>query len=205
MLIPDIFINCPYSLPTKGILHIGAFDCEEKPFYLENGIKNENILWIEALEKLVERNSLNNNILNAVISDKDDEEIEFTITNNLSSSSILNLKEHLNEHPDIFVINKLLLKTITLNSFYDKHNINYDKYDFINIDIQGAELKALKGATKILPHIKAIYTEVNIKEIYENCCLIEDLDNYLKEFNFIRILTKFTPNGWGDALYIKMI
>lgn len=78
-----------------------------------------------------------------------------------------------------------------------------NRYDFINLDIQGAELLALKGATSILPFVKAIYTEVNEKELYEGCALIEELDAYLKQNGFTRILTNMTKHGWGDALYIR--
>jgi len=48
MLIPNVFndfINCR---PNKGILHIGAHLCEEKPIYNDIGITDDNILWIEA-------------------------------------------------------------------------------------------------------------------------------------------------------------
>ena len=157
----------------------------------------------QALQKLVELNS-NLNIHQAVISDIDDETVNFTITDNLASSSILNLKEHLIEHPSVKELTKISLNTITLNSFFEKNNIPYDRYDFINLDIQGSELKALKGATKILPYIKTIYTEVNLKEIYEDNPLLADIDDFLKQYNFIRIHTKITMHQWGDACYIKL-
>jgi len=73
----------------------------------------------------------------------------------------------------------------------------------MNLDIQGAELKALKGSTLILPHIKSIYTEVNTKELYENCAMLHELDSYLESFGFTRVETSMTEHGWGDAFYIK--
>lgn len=74
----------------------------------------------------------------------------------------------------------------------------------MNLDIQGAELLALKGADDILNNIDYIYTEINIKEIYENCCLLHQVDDYLKSFGFIRIIINITHYGWGDAFYIKI-
>ena len=53
MLIPTIFndfINCR---PNKGVLHIGAHICEEKQLYNYNGINDDNILWIEANNDLI--------------------------------------------------------------------------------------------------------------------------------------------------------
>ncbi len=201
MLIPTIFNDFISCRPNKGVLHIGAHICEEKQLYNDNGINDDDILWIEANSDLI--NPEQKNILNAVISDKNDETVNFIITNNIQSSSILELYKHLEEHPDVIEIERRQLKTITLNSLYENNNIPYDRYDFINMDIQGAELKALKGADKILPYIKAIYTEVSTKELYKNCVLLPELDEFLEKNGFKRIIINMTPNYWGDALYIK--
>jgi hypothetical protein len=125
------------------------------------------------------------------------------ITNNKESSSIFNFGTHAIEHPHVFEIERRRLKSITLNTLFERNNIPRDRYDFINIDIQGAELKALKGAARILPHIKAIYAEVNEKMLYEGAGLLPELDEYLATFNFKRVITNMTQHGWGDALYIK--
>jgi len=206
MLIPTIFDDYKDCIPKKGILHIGAHECEERQLYHSIGFNDDTTLWIEAINELVimiKSKISNINIIQSVISDTDDEDVNFMITNNVQSSSIFNLKTHLTEHPHVFETQRRMLKTTTLNSLYDKYEIPYDKYDFINLDIQGAELKALQGASKILPHINAIYCEVNEKELYEGCGLLPDLDNYLSTYNFKRIAIKMTEHGWGDALYIK--
>ena len=59
---------------------------------------------------------------------------------------------------------------------------------------------ALKGSIK---YASAIYLEVNVEEIYKNCSLISDIDNFLSQYNFKRVLTNITSFNWGDALYIK--
>lgn len=201
MLIPSIFFDFPACRPTNGILHIGAHTCEEEPLYNSIGMYNENVLWIEANSDLV--SSSQKNVMNAVISDTDDEEVEFYITNNMQSSSILKLHTHLIEHPDVHEIEKRIVRTTTLNTLLPKYNIPYDRYDFMNLDIQGAELKALKGASNLLPYIKAIYTEVNERELYKDCALIHELDEFLTQYGFKRVATHMTHCGWGDALYLK--
>lgn len=207
MLIPTIFRDFIECVPRKGILHIGAHECEELGLYYSIWFRDDKILWIEAIPELVERMKSTystNNIIQAVITDKDNEEVNFMITNNIQSSSIFNLKTHLQEHPHIFEKERKKLKTTTLNTLYDTLGISYDTYDFINLDIQGAELKALQGASKILPYIKAIYCEVNEKELYEGCALLPELDSFLEKYNFKRITTAMSQHGWGDALYIKV-
>lgn len=206
MLIPTIFNDFKDCIPQKGILHIGAHLCEERYLYYTINFFEDRVLWIEAIQEIVEENKKNIpnvNIVNAVISNNDDEEVNFMITNNIQSSSIFNLKTHLIEHPYVKEVSRRNLKTITLNTLYDKLNLPYDTYDFINLDIQGAELNALKGASKILPHVKAIYTEVSIDELYEGGCLLKEVDEFLKTNNFKRVAIHITNNNWGDALYIR--
>jgi hypothetical protein len=54
--------------------------------------------------------------------------------------------------------------------------------------------------------LEFILSEVNVEELYEGCCLIEELDSYMKSYGFERIITDMWDDGavgWGDALYIK--
>jgi hypothetical protein len=47
-----------------------------------------------------------------------------------------------------------------------------------------------------------MYLEVNEKELYHHCALINQIDDFLSRYNFKRVLTKMTEHGWGDALYV---
>ena len=77
--------------------------------------------------------------------------------------------------------------------------IDVSKYNFLNLDIQGAELLALKGFGDLLVGIDYIYTEVNETDIYKDCALIGEIDQYLSDFE--RVETAMTEFKWGDALY----
>jgi hypothetical protein len=57
----------------------------------------------------------------------------------------------------------------------------------------------------LLKNVDYLYLEVNIKELYENCCLLPEIDNFLKEFGFEQKEISMTQYGWGDAFYIKNI
>jgi hypothetical protein len=79
-----------------------------------------------------------------------------------------------------------------------------DQIDFINLDIQGSELEALKGAVKTLSTVNWVYTEVNRKEIYKSCPLIDEIDFFLKDQGFSRAATRWSfGEDWGDALYVR--
>jgi FkbM family methyltransferase len=207
MLIPFSTITNKYNLDnTKNILHIGAHECEEKNSYNSEGFKDEQIFWIDGNENLVKKiKSLNKDIIiyDALISDKDYDEVEFIITNNMQSSSILELDEHLKEHPWVYEINRYKKHTVTIDTLLKNNNIDFKNFEFVNIDIQGAELLALKGMKIMLPFLKYLYLEVNIKHLYKNCALINEIDTFLKDYNFIRCETVITDYGWGDAFYIK--
>ncbi len=194
-----------YNIEITGVLHIGAHDCEEFDFYYKLGLKDDNIIWIEAIEDKVERDKSKGikNIYNHVITDKDDENVTFNVSNNIQSSSILELGTHLIEHPWVHYTKKLILKSITIDTFVKRNNIDIQKNNFWNFDIQGAELLALKGAKESIQNVKVLYLEVNEKELYINCGLIDELDAFLSNLNFKRVLTNMTSHGWGDAMYVK--
>lgn len=192
------------QINITGALHIGSHECEELMFYNQLGLKNEDVIWIEAIEsKVIEsKNRGIPNVFNELITDKDDEEVVFNISNNCQSSSVLEMGTHLEEHPSVFYVNKINKKTLSIDSFFERNKIDNSKCNFWNFDIQGAELMALKGATESIKHVKAMYLEVNEKELYKKCGLITDIDNFLSKYNFKRVLTNMTQHGWGDALYI---
>ena len=206
MLIPlDVLIK-HFKLYIRGVLHIGAHECEELDAYLQSGIKNENIYWIEAMEDKVKlmKTQKNTQIYQALIDIEDDNEVKFNITNNGQSSSILELGSHAKHHPHITMVGSKQLKTTRLDTFIKKNNIPIEKLNFMNIDIQGKELDALKSMDNYIQHVQYIYTEVNTEKVYKDCALLTEIDEYLKKKGFVRVACKMWGNcGWGDAFYIK--
>jgi len=195
-----------YGRPN-GIIHIGAHLMEEREDYLELGFNNT--IWVEANPIIFNqiKNKINYTsnemVFNCAISDEDDNLVKFNITNNGQSSSILELDKHLIHHPSIKVIDIIEIKTKRMDSIISENKIDIDKYDFLNLDIQGAELLAMKGFGKLISKMKYIYTEVNTSSIYKNCSIIYDIDHYLDKYGFKRVETEMTEFEWGDALYIK--
>ena len=207
MLIPFSTIVSKYPIDkTKSILHIGAHNCEERHDYKHEGFGDDKVIWLEGNKDIVTQINITNpeiNIHQVLVSNKDDEEVTFIITNNGQSSSILELQEHLIEHPSIHEVNRYTTLTTTVDTFLKHIDIVSTKIDFVNIDIQGAELLALKGMINLLKHCRYLYLEVNTKHLYKDCALIDEIDEFLIGFNFQRTETCMTKHGWGDALYVK--
>lgn len=188
-----------------GSFHIGAHNCEELQFYNKIGLNPQDIIWIEAIPSKVAqaRNNGIPNVYNATITDKNDENIIFNISNNVESSSILEFGTHSQEYPSIVYVNKIEQKSITIDTFFERNNIDASKYNFWNFDIQGAELLALKGSNNNLKYADVLYLEVNKDYLYKNCALVNEIDDYLINYNFNRVETVWCDNGWGDAIYVK--
>jgi FkbM family methyltransferase len=195
-----------YGIKVSGILHVGAHECEELKDYLNGGVASNNIYWVEGQEVLV--NDMKNrgipNIYHALIDDEDDKEVTFNISNNGQSSSILEFGSHSIHHPHVHYVSSHKQKTIRLDTLIEKNNIPMDRLNFLNLDIQGVELRALKSMEKYLGNVKYIYTEVNTEEVYKECDTIDAIDNYLQQFGFERCDARiYKQFGWGDAFYIK--
>jgi hypothetical protein len=181
------------SMSIKGVIHIGSNNIDVLNLY--NSINIKNIIWIDAYNHA---KIYNIRSYNSLITDKDDMEYIFNISNNGEASTILEYKTSL---PDIFHKETVLLKSITLDSFYEKYNIDYNNYDMWYICISGSELWALKGGKENIKNINIIYIKIYTKELYNNCPLIKDIDTYLNTRNFKRMITEININGSGIAIY----
>lgn len=195
-----------YNIKPKGVLHIGGNVGEEFPVYMELGIINQ--IWFEAnpniYHKLVANISSNNDAtaFNYCVGDENKIVILHESNNAGQSSSILELGTHKIAHPEVFYQRDIETQMVRLDTFFKAKDLK--GYDFLNIDVQGAEFKVLKGMGKLLNKFKYAYLEINKAELYIGCPLVEEIDEYLATFGFTRVETLWCGNtGWGDACYTK--
>jgi FkbM family methyltransferase len=195
------------GIQVRGALHVGAHECEEQDLYDRFGLKRSEVIWIDALQEKVEECIKRGfpNVYQAVITDHSDDSVVFHVTNNAQSSSILEFGTHAHHHPHVVETGTRTLRTTTLSDFFRTRGLNPESCSFWNLDIQGAELLALKGAESLLHHANAIYSEVNTEEVYKGCAKLDEMDAFLGRHGFVRVLTAMTPYGWGDALWIRPV
>jgi FkbM family methyltransferase len=201
MLISLYELIAKYHIKLKGILHVGAHDCEEIRDY-EVFLPRNKILWIEGLKDKVDYcKHMHPGVLieQAFVTDKI-ETVKFNRANLAQSSSIFDFGLHQIYYPQINYVDSFYTDTKMLKDIIYKYDIHYN---FLNLDIQGAELKALKGMEGYLNNIDYIYTEVNSDYVYKDCALIQELDEYLLNFGLHRVETNWTEYRWGDAFYIR--
>ena len=204
MLIPiqDFYrVLKEHNVALTGVLHIGAHNCEEKDDYDAMGLPT---IWIDAIEERVNESTFYGipAVYQALISDEDDALVPFYLSNNVESSSMFEFGTHSNYHPEVHYIGTRMLKTTTVDTFFARHALDPAKYNFWNLDIQGAEYKALKGGSEALKHAKVLYIEVNKEEMYKGCGLVTEVEALLFPLGFKKVLDVTGPHC-GDVLYIR--
>ena len=201
MLISVSSLKNVWGVMPQGVLHIGAHEAEELDAYSSNGWIP--ITWVEAqlskIEFLKKKLPVESNFLiHAAVWDRSGEELILKITNNTESTSLLELDTHATRHPEVVVESIEEVVTSTLDDLHLPTHV-----DYLSLDIQGSELKALSGFQEGIKSIRWIYTEVNKEALYKGCAIVEELDEFLKAKGFKRELTVWTKFGWGDALYVR--
>lgn len=215
MLIPLGRLIEDYNLRIRGVLHLGAHLGEEAETYSD--LDCEPVYWVEANPDLMPR--LQTHVdqfymqfaYEALVTDKAGEEVTFHVTKNLTtprgqldhmSSSILKLGTHRKSSPYVKPSHDITCISTTVDLLVEENGM---EFNFMNLDLQGAELLALHGARHTLDGVDAIYTEVNNKQVYQGCAQVGELDEFLALYDMVRVETEWaSPTaGWGDALYVR--
>jgi FkbM family methyltransferase len=179
---------------STGVFHLGAHRGEEAPIYEWFGKK---VIWVEANPIIFE--DLKDNLIKykyqkayqALLYSKDNEEIDFYLSNNdYASSSIFEFGElsvgikSLWFNKNLKHILKKKLTTTTIDTLVRRYSINIKNYNYWVIDLQGAELLALNGAHETLNLCKYIYIEVSDGQVYKNGAQWRDVKKFLEKKNF---------------------
>jgi FkbM family methyltransferase len=192
-----------WNIKPSGVLHVGAHLAEETSSYEKHGWVP--VIWVEAQPNLVEilKSNLDfphHKVIEGAIWDEDGVKLKLHIASSSQSTSLLDLGTHAKLYPDITYISDIDVVTKRLDSLIKSNEMP----NFINLDIQGVELRAIKSLGRLIELVEYIYVEVNKKMVYEGCTDIRELDDFLFDCGFTRKCTRwYLQEGWGDALYIR--
>lgn len=210
MMISFNYLFQKHSVKPTGVLHLGASTGQELATYIQFGMKP--MVFVEAIPSVYEQ--LKRNIsgcpdaiaINACVSDKDGDNVVFNVSNNeAQSSSFLELGHHKIIHPEVHYVETIPMVTNTVATIVDENNIDLTKINFLNADLQGAELMALKGMGTLLLYFRYLYLEVNMTDTYVGCPHIDDIDAYVAEYGFRRVETgNWVASSWTDAFYERI-
>jgi FkbM family methyltransferase len=203
--IPQLF--AAGGIIPRGVIHVGAHLGEERELYRKMGFQK--VLFVEANPALADRLKTNMagdptvQVVHCAISDLDGS-TTLHLTSMDQSSSILPLKRHRDYYPMIEETGRVEVMARRLETLLTELNQSPADFNFLHLDIQGAELRALRGAAGLLKHFDAIVSEVNFEELYEGCGLIEELNDLLESHDFRKraLACPYHPS-WGDAFYVR--
>lgn len=194
-----------YNMAVTGVVHLGAHLAEEAQIYAAAGIRD--VWWVEGNGAVLPKINLElrhypgQRLIHAVVYETDGAEVDFNITNyDGMSSSILEFGTHPTFSPDTVFVDKVRVRARSVDGLVAEHGIT--GANLLSMDLQGAELSALKGALKFLQNVDYVLSEVNEADVYVGCAKVWELDEMLVDFD--RVETYWVPEQhWGDALWIR--
>jgi FkbM family methyltransferase len=145
-------------------------------------------------------------ILNLAVSDKEGE-AEFYISDYDVLSSLFKIKDDHNNHFNIGLPVKAMVKTSTLDKISSQSRLN--EIDLIKVDVQGAEHLVLQSGLETLKRTKLVFTEFSYKPMYDGSSTFFDIYTILNHNNFrlVNVSEAYKlANGeiiQGDALFIN--
>jgi FkbM family methyltransferase len=208
MIIDNYLMRRSYR-PT-GIVHVGAHRAEELEAYLS--LRPDLVVWIEADPDLVgatkarvtsTEDKPKQLVIQALIADEDDRRMEFNrFSNDGGSSSLFRSNETLRARfPGVRETGEVLsLRSRRLDTTLREAGIAPSDIDVLVLDIQGAELMALRGAGEYLKAASFVESEVSTQEIYRDAPLGREIDAFLASQGLRRI-THLPVHG--DAVYAR--
>jgi len=207
MLMPLDYLMEKYRFKPKGILHLGANTGQEAEMYNKMGI--EFVYWVEAIPEVFRQLQINllkydnQDAFCACISDVNGKEVVFNVSNNDSqSSSFLKLGYHKEIHPTVDYVREFKTKTIRVDKLFK--SFIFGQEWMLNADLQGGEIFALRGMGDKLNEFDYLYLELNKRETYIGCGLINEIDEYVYGYGFKRVeVAKWVGDCWTDGFYTR--
>lgn len=94
------------------------------------------------------------------------------------------------------------VQCITIDEWRIKEGV--DHIDYLWLDIEGAELMALKGAASILPEVKVLYVEMNFQEFRKGMVLFDELYDFITSNGFeIYVIWRAHKNWIANGIFLK--
>lgn len=117
------------------------------------------------------------------------------------SSSLLEPKEHLTEHPEVHFNSRIEIPVMTLDDWSEKYGVR--NAHLLWLDMQGNELAAMKAGERILGTVRAIHIEVSLKEVYRGVPLYPEVRQWLEARGFKVVREELPWPDMGNVLFVR--
>jgi FkbM family methyltransferase len=204
-----------YLRNVTGLIHVGANLGQERRYYWLIGL---DVVWVEPIREIFEK--LVDNLagyprqraVNALLSSRSGESIEFQIANNNgASSSILDLQDHAVIFPDVSYVERRTLVSKTLKDLVEEEGVSPDHYQALTLDVEGAEQLILEGAGDLLSRFEYVKCEVADFPARAGTPTVADLDRILTAAGFSQLIRRAFADGpdhqgtFWDIVWKKVI
>jgi FkbM family methyltransferase len=195
-----VLIDClrRHGVQPRGIVHAGAHCAEEMDLYL--GLGPALVVWIEADPALLPAieariaaragNPTRQIAIQALITDRDGVATDFhRFSNDGASSSVFRDTPLLRETwPGLHRTGEVLsLPSSRLDTALRAHGVTPDHVDTLALDLQGAELLALRGSGAFLDQVEFLEAELSQERFYDGGAQADELAAFLAAHGFERI------------------
>jgi FkbM family methyltransferase len=111
-------------------------------------------------------------------------DIEMNVNRNLWTSSILDANERGHAFHDDWceVVRKERIGVVRLDEWARDHAV--EDVALLKLDLQGYELRALRGAGGLLARTRAVYSEAQISQEYAGAATFSEIDGFLRSEGF---------------------
>ena len=197
----------------RGVLQVGASYGQEMQWFVENGIQAG--VFIEPLPEpfsVLSRTCMqlpNFVAVNALCAEETGQRVSFHVASNGGmSSSMLAPKNHLQEFDFVRFDQTVEMVSNRLDHVIQflhqhGHGATCQALDLLYMDTQGAELKVLRGAGKVLDGINVVLTEVTRNQMYDGAPALNELMAFLEPLGFTLNNINFDRHHHGDALFVR--
>jgi len=206
------------SEPLETVVHVGAHAGEEVDAYRRHGAQR--ILLVEAnpasCEALAEAFGADADIdvFHAAVTDHDGTDQLLLHTNTrgeTESASLLRMKRLGEIVSTLHTEGAVEVPATTLDRLLEEAGVDLSTVGLLALDVQGAELSALRGAPRTLSAVSAVLTEVALTELYEGAAGADEVETVLVNAGLSEVAgldyelyegdRRF--RAWGDRLFVR--
>jgi FkbM family methyltransferase len=204
------------NIKLTGVIHVGAHRGEEIHQYEDLGVKQ--VIWVEPNPEIFKEMEVFLNDASASVessafeyaaSNSDHEEVDFHLyygpdagwlVGNKGCSSLLKAKGRFESwHKETIKV-----ETITIDTLIEENEYTISDFQLLNLDVQGAELMALEGASNTLDNVNYISTEATWDNPdYIGNVMYDELKAFLESKGFREEEIINHGPDWGDALFVR--
>jgi FkbM family methyltransferase len=189
---------------SSGVIHLGGHIGQEAKLYSDYG---KRVIWVEGnpetykeLEVNIEKYP-NQRAYCFLVGDVNRENVKLNVSSNEGqSSSVFDFSR-----PGVFrgvtFIGEVRNSMKTLDTFLSESDAI--SHDHLVIDLQGAELMALRGAQKKLNLFNSMFIEISTEYLYKGGSQYDEIANFLKAHGFYPIWNPNPIIGHSNMLFLK--